>query len=201
MASITQNALDKKEPVIIPVHESKTMKIELTSWISKSIVIMNESKSEKIMHCWRKTGLLEPFEASPERKTQLITEAHSKKFELFPNLSNQDERDDGEVNSDDDQERFYFIGDVDVETVDAVTELELEQEDVAAQVDLVNTLLINAAAGSDKSTDIDLSKSKWLLDSVDDMEGTNDGGWVGDGAEPTAEQAETGDLLIHYAMF
>ena len=34
------------------------------------------------------------------------------------------------------------------------------------------------AAGSDKSTDIDLSKSKSLLDSVDNIEGTNDGGWA-----------------------
>jgi hypothetical protein len=65
------------------------------------------------MHCWRKTGLLEPFEASPERKTQLIAEAHSRKFELFKflNLSNQDERDDGEVISDYDQENCFIIGD------------------------------------------------------------------------------------------
>ena len=43
---------------------------------------------------------------------------------------------------------FFSIGDVEAETVDVVTELDLEQDNVAGQVDLVNTPLINAAAGS-----------------------------------------------------
>ena len=60
-------------------------------------------------------------------------------------------------------------------------------------------IAVIVAAGSDKSTDINLSKSKCLLDNVDNIEGTNDGGWACSavGSQPVA----TGDLLIHYAMF
>jgi hypothetical protein len=109
-ASITQNALKKGDAVIIPVNETKTMKVLLTSWISSTIETLNESKQAKIVHCWRKTGLLEAFEATPAEKTELLAEVMSRKLELFPNLNKHDET--GEVNSEDDMESAEMIGDV-----------------------------------------------------------------------------------------
>ena len=96
MGSITQNALKNDKAVVIPVNETKTMKMLLTVWISSTIETLNKSKQEKIVHCWRKTGLLEAFEAAPQRKTELLAEAMSRKFELFPNLSKHDKT--GEAN-------------------------------------------------------------------------------------------------------
>jgi hypothetical protein len=75
---------------------------------------------------------------------------------LFPNLSNQDETDDGEDNED----NSFFIDNGDVETVSVVAGLEREQQDITAQFDLVNNLLINKAAGLDKSTNADLSTTE-----------------------------------------
>ena len=115
VASITQNALKNDEAVLIPVNETKTMKILLTCWISSTIETLNKSKQEKIVHCWRKTGLLEAFEATPAKKTELLAEAMSRKLELFPNLNKQDET--GQVNSEDDMESAEMIGDVSVSVV------------------------------------------------------------------------------------
>ena len=114
-ASITQNALKNDKAVVIPVNETKTMKIMCTCWISSTIEILNKSKQEKIVHCWRKTGLLEAFEATPAKKTQLLAEAMSRRLELFPNLNQQD--DTGQANSEDDKESAEMIGDVSVSVV------------------------------------------------------------------------------------
>lgn len=115
VASIPQNALKNNEAVVIPVNETKTMKILLTCWISSTIETLNKSKQDKIVHCWRKTGLLEAFEATPAKKTELLAEAMSRKNELFPNLNKQD--DNGQVNSEDDKESAEMIGDVSVSVV------------------------------------------------------------------------------------
>ncbi len=75
---------------------------------------------------------------------------------LFPNFSNQDETDDGEDNED----NCFFIDNGDVETVSVVAGLEREEQNITAQFDLVNNLLINKAAGLDKSTNADLSTTE-----------------------------------------
>ena len=107
-ASITQNALKKGEAVIIPVNETKTMKVLLTSWISSTIETLNESKQAKIVHCWRKTGLLEAFEATPAKKTELLAEAMSRKLELFPNLNKLDSDETGQPNCEDLSAHLYL---------------------------------------------------------------------------------------------
>ena len=113
-AYITQHALKNDEAVVIPVNETKTVKILCACWISTTTETLNKSKQEKIVHCWRKTGLFEAYESVPETKTQLLAEAMSRKLEVFPNLNQQDT---GEANSEDDKESAEMTGDVSVSVV------------------------------------------------------------------------------------
>ncbi len=70
---------------MLPINESAVMKQKLTEWISKAIVMMNETptKTEKIVHCYETTGVLDVWSS---KKNALYEEAVDKRHTLFPNL-------------------------------------------------------------------------------------------------------------------
>jgi hypothetical protein len=46
--------------VALPINESAVMKAHLAEWLSESLSLttMNDKKREKVVHCWKKTGLI-----------------------------------------------------------------------------------------------------------------------------------------------
>ena len=120
-SGLTLEALKRNKDVVIQVHKSAEMKMECAKWISQGIDRMNESKTEKIVHCWTKTGLLEAF--IPASKAKLIKEAFEKRLELFPNMKESGEERDtsGERNQIDDNLGDLNFSDTMVTTVNFTT--------------------------------------------------------------------------------
>ena len=155
----------------------------LTFWISSTIETLNKSKQEKVVHCWRKTGLLEAFEAAPQKKTELLAEAMSRKLELFPNLCKHDQT--GEVNSEDDKESAEMIGDVSISVVGgdgyvrkiAADEAEVDEAEqdsfISAQIDLCEEGL----DGVDTAADVAADDGR---DAVDDAAAQSDDSGAGE---------------------
>ncbi len=86
MAAFTQAKLKVNEEVVLPFNKMAMMNQKLTEWISKAVVMMNEtaSKTEKIIHCYETTGVLNVWSS---KKTELwYKEAVDKRHALFPNL-------------------------------------------------------------------------------------------------------------------
>ena len=60
VSKFTQDKLKEgqADSVKLPINESTVMKAHLAKWISEAVIKMNNKKSESVVHCWEKTGLL-----------------------------------------------------------------------------------------------------------------------------------------------
>ena len=152
VSNFTQDKLNAKEEVNLPINETPFMKAKLAEWISQSVEDMNEKKKSKVEHCWRKTGLLAAWDA--EQLPELMRKAALELKRLFPN--SEDEDHSGHRNDTDDTETFQDFSSPVATTVNTETgdvhsrgdeeEVGVEEELVAAAGIIAHEQDINATA-------------------------------------------------------
>ena len=86
----------------LPINESAVMKAHWADWLSESLSLttMNDKKREKVVHCWKKTGLIAFWDVN--ERAILTRKAFAATARLFPGHDNVDNS--GVVNEEDDKE-------------------------------------------------------------------------------------------------
>jgi hypothetical protein len=115
---------------------------------------MNDKKREKVVHCWRKTGLTAIWDVN--ERAILTPKAFAETARLFPGHDNVDNS--GVVNEEDDKEpeqSFDFISAVDtkVDSETGIVTSKEAEEDNEVEAELVETLVGHAQSIVESAVD------------------------------------------------
>jgi len=140
------------------------MKAHLAEWISEAVIKMNDKKSESVVHCWEKTGLLAIWNVN--ERACMAPNPFAEVAGLFPGHEKDDTS--GAVNDIDIQEQFddfscrvasQLATTVNKETGDVIRKE--TEEDTAIEDELIAAVINNAPAsveGQDKDADDEQEK-------------------------------------------
>ena len=138
----------------LPINESAVMKAHLAEWISESMTTMNDKKKEKVVHCWKKTGLIAIWDVN--ERAILVPKAFAETARLFPGHDNVDNS--GVANEEDDKSPeqsvdFSSAMDTKVDSETGVVTSKEAEEDNEVEEELVATLVAHAQSIVESTAD------------------------------------------------
>ena len=162
VSKFTQDKLKEgqADSVKLPINESTVMKAHLAEWIREAVIKMNDKKSQSVVHCWEKTGLLAIWNV--DERACMAPNPFAEVARLFPGHEKDDTS--GAVNDIDIQEQFDDFScrvatTVNKETGDVIRKE--TEEDTAIEDEVIAAVIDNAPAsveGQDKDADDEQEK-------------------------------------------